>query len=592
MIDKHRLPIRAFDALAVGRPDPETVRTLRNAALSKQMLRLHVLLESSESFDRSAFDLLAEVQRKAPEAVAEVLLYPNVVAWAAACLSRSYGSSADRMAVAADFTHLGGIAAAAVLSGGLDLPATVPVRRGLVALPGLGCAEIGTESVDGTARVRPLAGGGAEISTGHRTVVLPADPEAVAPGWHGLRRLSSTHGGRTIVVLLDDLDPFRDTHRLGAAVRLPTAAVENWRRALDGAWEILTRHHPERAAALAAGLRVVTPLEHRGGGRERSASSADAPGALAATLPGDPLLLAETLVHEFQHDTLSALLDLVPLHRADPEERLYAPWRDDPRPLGGLFQGAYAYLGVTDFWGRLQAESTGPDASYAQYTFALWRDQTRRAIDSIRRSGGITEAGTRFVAGMYAALEEWAHVPVPAMPRRLAQDTAAEHTLTWRLRHLRPDPGWLEPAAAAWPGGTVPAPAGPPVLAPAAGSGPSGARAELRRLWLRRPAEFARATGHPGDRAQVAGDYEEALGHYAVGPASAEEWAALAVCARRVDAGPAAEVLVTLPETVAAVHREIVRCGGDPPEPLELARWLGPVLAAPAGDWTSSVGLA
>ena len=32
-------------------------------------------------------------------------------------------------------------------------------------------------------------------------------------------------------------------------------------------------------------------------------------------------------------------------------ERVYAPWRPEPRPVVGLLQGVYAHLGIARFWG-------------------------------------------------------------------------------------------------------------------------------------------------------------------------------------------------------------------------------------------------
>ena len=69
------------------------------------------------------------------------------------------------------------------------------------------------------------------------------------------------------------------------------------------------------------------------------------------------MILASVLVHECQHAKLNAVLDLIPLSRPD-QARYYAPWREDPRPLGGLLHGAYAYLGVSDFW-RVQSSRSG-----------------------------------------------------------------------------------------------------------------------------------------------------------------------------------------------------------------------------------------
>jgi HEXXH motif-containing protein len=55
-----------------------------------------------------------------------------------------------------------------------------------------------------------------------------------------------------------------------------------------------------------------------------------------------------TLVHEFQHSELSVVPDLTRLYDAGPDEFYYAPWRNDPRPFGGLLQGVYAFIGVAD----------------------------------------------------------------------------------------------------------------------------------------------------------------------------------------------------------------------------------------------------
>ncbi|MDV6287982.1 HEXXH motif-containing putative peptide modification protein [Streptomyces sp. UP1A-1] len=100
-----------------------------------------------------------------------------------------------------------------------------------------------------------------------------------------------------------------------------------------------------------------------------SASSGDSFGAMLISRPGSALALAETLVHEFQHSKLAALLHLFPLLDDDREERYYAPWRADPRHLTGLLHGAYAFTGVAGFWRDRLAEPE--HAEVAAYHFAL-----------------------------------------------------------------------------------------------------------------------------------------------------------------------------------------------------------------------------
>ena len=108
-----------------------------------------------------------------------------------------------------------------------------------------------------------------------------------------------------------------------------------------------------------------------------SATSPAAYGAIATSWPPDQVTLAETLVHEFQHVKLCGLLDMVPL-AASGEQRVYAPWRQDPRPAGGLLQGVYAHLGIVRFWQAQQHAEADPDGLLrAQVHFARWRTGPR-----------------------------------------------------------------------------------------------------------------------------------------------------------------------------------------------------------------------
>src|SRR5690606_40071407 len=108
--------------------------------------------------------------------------------------------------------------------------------------------------------------------------------------------------------------------------------------------------------------------------------------------------------HEVQHGKLSALLDVVPLMLPTPGERYYATWRDDPRPLGGLFQGAYAYVGVSGFWRRQRRLERGEAAVAAEAEFFRWQESAEEATRVIAGSGRLTARGARFVSRTAATL--------------------------------------------------------------------------------------------------------------------------------------------------------------------------------------------
>lgn len=139
-----------------------------------------------------------------------------------------------------------------------------------------------------------------------------------------------------------------------------------------------------------------------------------------------------TMAHEMQHNKFAALLHLFDLFEADGpeggEELYYAPWRPDPRPLLGLFHGAYAHLGVARFWSR-HAE-TEPDPALraaAQTRFARWRSAAREATHVILASDRLTPLGDRFATHMLQTLDTLCRIPLPAPSLRRAQAAACAH---------------------------------------------------------------------------------------------------------------------------------------------------------------------
>jgi hypothetical protein len=203
---------------------------------------------------------------------------------------------------------------------------------------------------------------------------------------------------------------------------------------------------------IATGLTALVPLRGDQINRGVMATSMDACGALSSSLPADAMALAVGLVHEFQHGKLGALMDLVPLFTGRDDELFYAPWRDDPRPLGGLLHGAYAFLGVTDFWivRRHYDESL---TGYAQFEFARWRERVSRVIDVLAGSGRLTEAGGALARGMRGTVRLWWTETVPAEIAEMARLAAEDHRIGWRIRNLLCDPEAVARLVDAWSAG-------------------------------------------------------------------------------------------------------------------------------------------
>ncbi|MEV5970895.1 HEXXH motif-containing putative peptide modification protein [Streptomyces sp. NPDC051921] len=463
----HLIPTAHFDALAAGRGGPDTIRFLRTTEYSRRLLLLRALLDEIAetpaalgplpSVD-SAWDTLTTAQERAPEAFRELLLHPQTGVWLGHGLRRLRHTGWGDGPLWTDLGHLFAVCAVAALRAGVPLRTTVPLRDGAAMFPALGLARLPGRPRWGTADVVVEAGRlrvdpyGARVGPAGPLAPLAGDP----PGWQGVRRLHAYAAGRPLDVWLDDVDPFRDLSEPLPPERLGTGEIARWQDRFGRALALLEDIDPETAAALAEGLRSMTAVQPSASGAVLSASSGDAFGGMLTSLPPDPVTMAVTLVHEFQHTKLGALLHLLTLEGDGGAERHHAPWRDDPRPLSGLLQGAYAFLGITEFWSRYLDRAPRAERASAEFEFALrWR-QTREAVDVLAGDPALTGHGRRFLQGMAARLSSLtAEDRVGPGIDALAEFAATDHRTEWRVRHLVPAPDDVRALARAFVSGAA-----------------------------------------------------------------------------------------------------------------------------------------
>lgn len=423
----HGIPRGQFDALAAGGGGPEAIRVLAAAEQSKHVTLLRGVLAAARRADpaeaacaRLGWEVLTEVDRVDHQAAAGVVGYPAVGAWAIRTLS---ATDADAGPPGRGCARLAAVAAAAAIRSGLDVEVPVVPVAGFVSLPSIGAAR-----VDADAAVVVSRPDRAEVRWAQGRVEVPSPVRDDAPGWLGLR---SCRAGN-LATLIEDLDPFRMPAVTGLAPRLAAAEARDWRRALRQGWRVLATGHPAVAAEVAAAISVVVPLRSSPHG-QLSSSSPEAFGAVAMSEPPDPDTCASTFTHELQHLKLCAVLDIVRLTRPDNGRRYYAPWRTDPRPIAGLLQGAYAYLGVTEFWRRQRQLATGAAGRRADGEFALWRAGTARVIDTLLSTDRLTPDGADFVGRMRETASEWEAEPVSSQARAFAVATSRGHIAQWEL---------------------------------------------------------------------------------------------------------------------------------------------------------------
>jgi uncharacterized protein len=383
------LPLgQLLDDLGTGYGSAATIERLATVQLAVvRALLVNVAGRLDGTPAAGAWDVLGELDRAAPDAVEAVLTHPYIRQWAAGCLDPGSGATAAS-------AHLAGLAAAAAIRAGVVVDLAVPVRAGLLHLPGLGALAL-DEPGAGSATLS-IADGGFTAHLGRTAVTVSlsgADPSP--PGWQPVRRAGTAEWS----VLVEDLDPYRDCYDRPVTARLTAAEATSWQRLLVAAWAGIQRAVPGQVPGLRAGLRAVTPLRADPSGRLHSATSRHAFGAVGA-VAADVDAFAVLLVHEFQHVKLGAVLDLCDLTDPGYQPRLTVPWRPDPRPVEGVLQGTYAHLAIADIWrSRAGADAAGH--------FRRYHDWTARATDALLATGALTTDGERFVRRMRETVDAW-----------------------------------------------------------------------------------------------------------------------------------------------------------------------------------------
>ena len=587
----------AFEELAAGGGSPPVIRQLWQGQWSRRLIVLRAFYELAVGDPElsgplpplaDAWSALEHAQQAAPDEVAGLLMHPQVGSWLSYAVRRHRGGAESDAPLHIDFGQLHALALSGAALAGQSYTTRVPMRAGRVMVPQFGMAAFtGCEQWD-------VAEAGTEngriwLRYGDHRIDVPTDGDG--DGWWALRQVTAGDELR-LTVWLDDLDPMRDLADPVPPKRQTDSEVERWSELLRGAWEILVADHRELAEALAVGVTSLVPLPVGDGWDTRSASTGDAFGAIMCSPPPDAITLAVSLAHEFMHIKLGGLMHLVPLTNGPGRPRHYAPWRDDPRPAGGLLQGVYAFAGIAMFW-RAQLRQHGASRSAVMpFEYAYSRDQAIEAIGIIRESGALTPQGLRFTELLAAVLADWDD-EIGAEAAALADLVAAGHRAGWRIRHCRPQPQDVEALCKAWANGSEePFRAAASVVHP----DPEMRHWSQGRLGLARRVTVApgRAVGaldeewgsalSVADVALFQGDGARAkdgfLKQLEQDPESVDSWTGLGLALGAGEFKQAREVLLARPELVLAVYREVGANPFAPASPIDVAAWVGRVVSA------------
>ncbi|WP_371659749.1 HEXXH motif domain-containing protein [Streptomyces sp. NBC_00280] len=445
----HRMPGALFDAVAAGGGGAPALRLLARAEHSRRLACAYAVTVAARKAGgrvaeetEYAWSLFTDATRTAPEAATAALTHPSAGPALFGLLAHLRHPDGQLSPPVHWFTAL---AVSAAARAGLSARAELPIAGSWAALPSLGRARFPGARPGDRADVRVDGAGRCRVTAAGETVTVPGLPYTGGPlggpthgpgaagRWLGAHLLATLDGGAPL--LLDTLDPPCFPHSAHHPDGLSAAEARRWAGPARGACRILRADHPEAYAELAAGPHLLVPLTRPGHGN-RSGSSAETFGCMALSPPTSATGLAVTLTHETQHNKLAALLHLFDLFEPGGPERFYAPWRPDPRPLPGLFHGAYAHLGVALFWERRR--ETEPDPALratAHAQFARWRLAAHEATTVTLSSGRLTSLGNRFAQRMLTTLDTLCRLPVPAPALHHAESAARAHRTDWQNRN-------------------------------------------------------------------------------------------------------------------------------------------------------------
>lgn len=258
---------------------------------------------------------------------------------------------------------------------------------------------------DGTVAIRSLARRRLEVEHAGGTVRLDLDAGARADGLE-VATCPVLASARVRVGLQPHALNLPGLGFAREAALLPLRFQATHAPLVAGSLGLMKRHHPVAHSHFARMMRLVV-LKPRAMGGYSNLSHSDLPGAAICGVVGDPYEMADTLIHELHHNRFFFIEEAGPFFR-DPtaavlEGRYYSPWRDDLRPLHGLFHALYVYLPVARFWLAVHrsGETAEPRRSYVVDRLLRIPRQLRLAAGVLRDHAELTPLG----ASLFEAME-------------------------------------------------------------------------------------------------------------------------------------------------------------------------------------------
>jgi hypothetical protein len=183
------------------------------------------------------------------------------------------------------------------------------------------------------------------------------------------------------------------------------------RHLVEGAIAAIARYVPEQFACFRDDMRHVV-VKRTNEGPFTNVSYSELPGCCVTSHGGNALVIADRLLHEYQHNRVFALEERGMFFEADSGASTdcvhYSPWRGDPRPTQGLLHAITVYVSSCRLWMRIYARAdVSPDEMrYAADRLVRIPLQLALASAVLEREARFTDHGRRIFGTLRAEIEE------------------------------------------------------------------------------------------------------------------------------------------------------------------------------------------
>ena len=168
----------------------------------------------------------------------------------------------------------------------------------------------------------------------------------------------------------------------------------------------LVELHPPSKRLVRSFSRGIIPIHNEIENTECSVSFDSLPGMIFTSYGRTPQFLAETLVHESDHQRHYMLTRNFDIWKDEAPKELAefrSPWRVDARPADGILRGASAFVSVGEFWLFIQSRQrqlTPEVISWARRRAFLTNFQAVDALTTLTHVAGLTEQGEELLHEM------------------------------------------------------------------------------------------------------------------------------------------------------------------------------------------------